>query len=98
VVVEFELTTCGCPQGGIGSVRVYRGDVETRKEIVSNVRDILEVLRYVKGDKALVRIRKRIPDSEFFYLLREIIDMGLTIKVTENKWGIDCSYWEHKAG
>lgn len=96
--VDFELTTCGCSQGGIGSVRAYRGGVEIRKEIVGSVRDIVEFIEHVEGDRYLVRIRTRIPDSEFFYLLRTLLNSSAEIRVMKNQWGIDCSYWEYRTG
>ncbi|NOZ92184.1 MAG: hypothetical protein GXO59_02810 [Dictyoglomi bacterium] len=87
--VDFELTTCGCSQGGIGSVRAYRGGVEIRKEIVGSVRDIVEFIEHVEGDRYLVRIRTRLPDDSFFFLIRCLKDRGADINIPVNKWGIE---------
>ena len=88
-VVKFRLTTDGCPLGGIGSVRVYRGEREVYKEIVYSVGDIVGILRYKDGDEYLVKIRMRIPYDAWYWLLKQVQDVGHTIEITHNGWGDD---------
>ncbi len=88
-VVKFRLTTDGCPLGGIGSLRVYRGDREVYKEIVYSVGNIAAILQYKDGDEYLVKIRTRIPYDAWYWLVKQIQDMGHTIEITHNEWGDD---------
>ncbi len=87
--VLLQLTDCGCPHGGLGSIRVYRGPFMIRKEIVDDIKDYVEVMEHVKGSKYLIKIRKRISDDAFMYLWNYLKEKGAEIEVEINEWGID---------
>ena len=89
MLVEMELTTCGCSHGGIGSVRMYRNGVELKKAIVYRVWDIVEFIMCCPGDKYLVRLRQRLEDDAFAFLIRKLEDMGAVVRITVNQWDID---------
>lgn len=86
--VDFELTTCGCTRGGIGSVRVYRGGREVRKEIIASLSDAAQIVKFCPGERYLIKIRTRLPEGEFLEFVRWLRSLGTKISIKEDGWGI----------